>query len=222
MSPPSGELEDWCVKEYNLFGDPELPMWFFVASELAASHTAAISGAATVTVTVTSSGSPVSGARVCLQKGDWQSGDIYLVETSNTAGECTFYVNPSSTGSISVVAWARDHISYQGTIAVTGTGFESGDPTGHTNRLDAVYPSPALNSAAIPFSIASNGYARVDIYDLSGRLVKKLAACEMTAGEHSITWTLEDSNGEKVPSGMYHVLVSTDSWMDSINLVVAR
>ena len=222
MSPASNEMEDWCVKEYNLFGDPELPMWSFIASDLDAAHTPTISGATNVTVAVTSNGSPVSEARICLQKGDWQSGDIYLVETTNSSGECTFYVNPASTGTISVVAWARDHIAYQGTISVTGTGFEGGDPQDYFNAVDAVYPSPAMNSATIPFSIASNGFARVDIYDLTGRLVKRLAAEEMIAGEHSLVWELEDTNGHAVPSGVYHVRVSIENWTDTISLVVAR
>ena len=222
MSPPGNQTEDWCVKEYNLFGDPELPMWFCIASDLDVSHTATITGATNVTVAVTSGGSPVSEARICLQKGDWQSGDIYLVETTNSSGECTFYINPESTGTISVVAWARDHISYQGTISVTGTGFEGGAPEAYINCVDAVYPSPALNSAAIPFCIASNGFARVDIYDLTGRLVKNLAAEEMIAGEHRLLWRLEDTNGHAVPSGVYHVRVSTDSWTDTVNMVVVR
>ncbi|MCK5117813.1 MAG: hypothetical protein KAR44_14555, partial [Candidatus Aegiribacteria sp.] len=77
VSPPSNETEDWCVKEYNLFGDPELPMWFCIASDLDAAHTPTISGATNVTVSVTSGGSAVDGARICLQKGDWQTGEIY-------------------------------------------------------------------------------------------------------------------------------------------------
>ena len=222
MSPPSNGTEDWSVKEYNLFGDPELPMWFCIASDLDAAHTPAVSGATNVTITVTSSGSPVNGARVCLQKGDWQTGDIYEVSTTNTSGECTFYINPSSTGTISVVAWARDHIAYLGTISVTGTGFEGGDPHPCINGVDAVYPGPAVSSAAIPFSLASNGFAKVDIYDLTGRLVRNLAAEEMTAGEHSLLWKLEDANGEAVPSGVYLVMVSTDRWTGSVNMVVVR
>ncbi|MCD4776898.1 MAG: hypothetical protein K8S15_12710 [Candidatus Aegiribacteria sp.] len=216
------EVIDWCVKEYNLFGDPELPMWFHDASDLDAAHTASISGATSVTVTVTSGGSPVNGARICLQKGDWQTGDIYMVETANAAGEYTFYVNPASTGTISVVAWARDHISYQGTINVTGTGFEGGGIQDYINGVDAVYPSPAMNSATIPFSFAVEGMARVDVYDITGSLVRKLASEEMTAGEHSLVWELEDANGEAVPSGIYHIRVSTADWTGTISLVVTR
>lgn len=222
MTPPSGELEDWCVKEYNLFGDPELPMWFYIASDLDADHIASVSEATTVTVAVTSGGSPVSGARVCLQKGDWKTGDIYLVETTNSAGECTFYVNPGSTGVISVVAWARDHISYQGTISVTSTGMEGGGIQDYINDTGTVYPSPAMNSVTIPFSLAADGVARVDVYDITGRLVTNIAVEEMTAGEQKLVWELEDASGQAVPSGVYHIRISAADWTGTVNLVVVR
>ncbi|MCD4702574.1 MAG: T9SS type A sorting domain-containing protein, partial [Candidatus Aegiribacteria sp.] len=157
-----------------------------------------------------------------LQKGDWKTGDIYMVETANAAGECNFYVNPASTGTISVVAWARDHISYQGTISVTGTGIEGGDIQNYINGVEAVYPSASMNSVTIPFSLAAGCIARVDVYDITGRLVTNIAAEEMLAGEHSLVWELENADGEAVPSGVYHVRVSTSNWTGTISLVVAR
>ncbi len=223
MSPPSDEYDDWCVKEYNLFGDPELPMWFLQADDLSASHPASISGAANVTVTVTSGGSPVNGARVCLQKGDWQTGEVYEVGTTNSSGNVSLYVNPASTGNISVVAWARDHISCIGDISVTGTGIESGDAgVVAVNATGTVYPSPAMSSATIPFSLASGGAARVDVYDVSGRMVTTLAAEEMAAGQHSVVWDLSGAGGTPVPSGMYHVRISNAEWTGTTRLIVAR
>jgi len=223
LSPPSDECFDWCVKEYNLFGDPELPMWFEEAPDLSASHPGSISSAGNVTVTVTSGGSAVSGARVCLQKGDWQTGEVYEVGTTNGSGSVTLYVNPSTTGTISVVAWARDHISYQGSINVTGVGIEEGDLNPiNVNNVSAIYPSPAMSSATIPFSLAAAGAARIDVYDVTGRIVTTLAAEEMAAGQHSLVWNLEDGRGSPIPSGVYHVRITAADWTGTTNLVVAR
>ncbi len=223
MSPPGDAYDDWCVKEYNLFGDPELPMWFHEADDLSASHPASISGSANVTVTVTSGGSPVSGARVCIQKGDWQTGEVYEVGTTNSSGSVTLYVNPTSTGAMSVVAWARDYVSYIGSINVTGVGITEGEVlTFAVNATGAVYPSPAMSSAVIPFSLASSGQARVDVYDVSGRIVTTLAAEEMAAGQHSMTWDLTNGSGVPVPSGMYHVRIQSGDWTGTTRLIVAR
>ncbi len=224
MSPPSTEISDWCVKEYNLFGDPELPMWFLDADILSASHPGSISGAGNVTVTVTDpTDAPVSGARVCLQKGNWQTGEVYEVGTTNSSGSVTLYVNPTTTGTISVVAWARDHISYQGSITVLGVGVEEGrTPPVFTNSTGAVYPSPAMSIATIPFSIAAAGATRVDVYDVTGRIVVTLAAEEMAAGQHNLVWNLEDDNGTAIPSGVYHVRIVAADWTGTTNLVVTR
>ncbi|MCK7478648.1 MAG: hypothetical protein M0C28_15665 [Candidatus Moduliflexus flocculans] len=48
---------DWCLKEYNLFGDPELPIWTAVPTELTVIHPASIDQAGTVTVTRHTGGS---------------------------------------------------------------------------------------------------------------------------------------------------------------------
>ena len=223
MSPPSDEISDWCVKEYNLFGDPELPMWFLDAEILSASHPATVSGAGNVTVTVTDpTDAPVSGARVCLQKGNWQTGEVYEVGTTNGSGSVTLYVNPTTTGTISVVAWARDHISYQGSITVAGVGVEEGGNPVFVNSTGAVYPSPAMSIATIPFSLTAAGTARVDVYDVAGRIVTTLAAEEMAAGQHNLVWNLEDSSGSVIPSGVYHIRIVTADWTGTTNLVVTR
>ncbi len=62
MNPGSNQVMDWCVKNYNLFGEPELPIWTEEAVDLTVTHPASITGSSNVTVNVTAEGSPVSGA----------------------------------------------------------------------------------------------------------------------------------------------------------------
>jgi hypothetical protein len=212
MVPPQDVVEDWCMKEYNLLGDPELPMWICEPSVLEASHTASISQATTVTISVSSDGIPVEDARVCLQKGDWQTGDIYLIGFTDALGECSFYVNPASTGEISVVAWARDYISYTGTIEVTSTGGDEIATECCINSIGEVYPCPAYDTANIPFSLAGGGMTGITIYDLSGRVVSIIAAEEMTPGENLLEWDLRDNSGTDIPSGLYCVQIKNSTW----------
>ncbi len=223
MSPPDDECDDWCVKEWNLFGDPEMPMWYSEAEILSVSHPSDINGTTNVTVTVQSGGSAVSGARVCLQKGDWQTGEIYEVGTTNASGEITILAEPVTTGTISITVWARDYTPYRGTIIVSGVGIEEGTSGDiFINSINSVYPSPAVSSAAIPFSLASVGNTRVDVFDITGRIVTTLAAEDMVAGNHSLLWNLQDDNGIQVPSGIYHVRITSGNWSGSTSLVVAN
>ncbi len=222
MSPPGNEVQDWCVKEYNLFGDPEMPMWSTEAADLGVSHPASIDGSTGVTVTVTSGGSPVEGARVCLMKGDdWRDAEVYEVGTTNASGEVELYVSPATTGDMSVVAWYWDHVPYQGSINVTETGIEQGGER-FVNSVGAPWPSPASGGATVPFSLASSGTASMQVYDLTGRLVTTVEAGSFQAGEQSMSWDLTDGGGAPVPSGVYHIVVRSGNWSGGTRLVVGR
>ncbi len=91
-----------------------------------------------------------------------------------------------------------------------------------TERAVSNYPSPAMSSVTILFSLAATGVTRIDVYDITGRIVTTLAAEEMAAGQHSLVWDLRDTNGSVIPSGVYHVRISTADWTGVTNLVVTR
>ena len=69
---------------------------------------------------------------------------------------------------------------------------------------------------------AAAGTARVDVYDVTGRIVTTLAAEEMAAGQHNLVWNLFDDNGTAIPSGVYHIRIVTADWTGTTSLVVAR
>ncbi len=224
MSPLTQEIMDWCVKEYNLFGEPELPIWTEDAQQLAASYPSSISGSTTVSVTVTSEGSPVSGARVCLWKGDdWASAEVYEVETTNGSGVVNIPVNPSSTGEMLVTAWAYNHISHLGSITVGGTGIEEqGSNLTAVTAISAPYPNPATSSAAIPFSLANAGDASIQVFDLTGRTVATPASGNFAAGQHTVNWNLTGSNGTQIPNGFYCVVITTGETVMTERVMVLR
>jgi hypothetical protein len=217
------ETLDWCLKTYNLFGDPELPMWTLEAIDMSVIHTSSISSAGEIHVEVTSEGSPLADARICLQKGNWQTGDIYEVAYTNASGVADIFVNPATTGTIDIYVWAHNHNTYDGTVEVTEVGIS--EPEGGTacfNSLGPVSPSPAACNAVISFSLAQAGPARVDVFDITGRIVTTLTREELTSGSHSMIWNLDDSSGRTVPSGLYYVRVSSGSFTASTSMIVIR
>jgi hypothetical protein len=205
------------------FGDPELPMWTLEAIELDVTHTSSISGNDNIHVEVTSEGSPLADARVCLQKGDWQTGEVYEIDYTDASGIADIFVSPATIGTISIHVWAYNHNTYSGTIDVTGVGIgEEEGGTVYFNSLSPVSPSPAYSSAVISFCLAQTGPARVDVFDITGRIVTTLTGEELAAGSHSLVWNLEDSSGSGVPSGLYHVRVSSGSFTSSTSMIVIR
>lgn len=221
-SPPDSVYMDWCLKEYNLFGDPELPMWTEVAEDLSVTHISSINATQPVTFTVTSGGSPLENARVCIQKGDWKTGEIYLVGYTDGSGQVTLYADPATTGEIAVTAWARNHYTYQGVITVTGTETEDTCEPVSVFSFRPVSPNPATGSASLSFSLAEASHVALEVYDLGGRRVTTLLNQELQSGSHSLVWDLTDSRGRTVPSGFYHVRLVTPDHTRVNQMMVLR
>jgi hypothetical protein len=220
--PPCSTYMDWCMKEYNLFGDPELPIWTEVPGDLSVTHPASISFASTVNITVTDGRGPVEGARVCLQKGDWQTGDIYEVAFTDASGLADIYVNPATTGTMNITVWARNFDTYQGSISVDGVGIGDGPSVIPANLPAAVAPSPAFSSTVVSFGTAFSGAVSLDVYDLTGRRVATLLSADLEAGAHSLVWDLTDSRGSSVPAGVYHIRLTAPGFSGVTPVMVLR
>jgi hypothetical protein len=223
MNPESDQYMDWCVKEYNLFGEPELPIWTAEAAPLTVVYPSSIPGSTSVTVTVTSGGAPVANARVCLWKGDnWSTSEVYEVAVTDGSGQVSIPVSPSTSGEMLVTVWAYNYLSHLGSITVSGTGFEEPEGPSAVTAIYAPYPNPAVTSATIPFSLADAGTATVRIFDLSGRTVAVPASGEFAAGQHTVNWNLTGSNGARIPSGFYCVVISTNDAVMTERVMVLR
>ncbi|RPJ45309.1 MAG: hypothetical protein EHM19_05535, partial [Candidatus Latescibacterota bacterium] len=120
------EYMRYCHYELNVLGDPEMAIWTAEPTVLAASHPSDLpTGASTFDVTVTSGGSPVVGARVCV----WKGTEVYEVALTNGFGVASFDPEPSTGGSMTVTAIARDRLPYEGTATVN-EGTPPSKPTG--------------------------------------------------------------------------------------------
>ncbi|MCD4776894.1 MAG: hypothetical protein K8S15_12690 [Candidatus Aegiribacteria sp.] len=64
-------------------------------------------------------------------------------------------------------------------------------------------PNPFAVSSVFTYTLASSGTASLDVYDVSGRLVRNLVSGEHLSGAHSVTWAGDDSNGTPIPGGIY-------------------
>lgn len=76
----------------------------------------------------------------------------------------------------------------------------------NTNVIDAAqnflgqnYPNPAENSSSIDFNLAQNGKVKIQLYDITGRIVKTITEKEYVAGKHTVTI----DNFETLASGSY-------------------
>ncbi len=64
-------------------------------------------------------------------------------------------------------------------------------------------PQPALGDVRLAFSLAAAGGAELDVLDVSGRRVRRLASGPHAPGPHEVTWDGTDGSGRAVPAGVY-------------------
>ncbi len=69
--------------------------------------------------------------------------------------------------------------------------------------LEAAYPNPFNPSVRIPFRLAEDAEATIDVLDLRGRVVRVLADAPFAAGRHEVVWDGTDAAGQRLPSGAY-------------------
>jgi uncharacterized repeat protein (TIGR01451 family) len=72
----------------------------------------------------------------------------------------------------------------------------------------------------LAFTLAEPGHVQVDIFDVQGRLVRRLVDADLDAGDHSAAWSVTDSSGRRVPMGIYFARLSTAEMHTTKKLVV--
>jgi len=75
--------------------------------------------------------------------------------------------------------------------------------SGNLSHSSGNHPNPFNPETTITYSIQSAGIVSIDIYDLSGRLVKSFGSNYRAQGEHSQLWDGSNQYGEAAPSGVY-------------------
>jgi hypothetical protein len=77
-------------------------------------------------------------------------------------------------------------------------------------ELRGVMPNPARGASTVRLALGRESRIRVQVLDIAGREVTRLADGVQPAGEHTLTWSGETSRGTKAAAGLYLVRVSGD------------
>jgi len=106
------------------------------------------------------------------------------------------------------------------------------------NSLSCVYPNPCSKEvkiymetqpklSAVTQSVESTGgtsshSVQLDIYNITGRRVRKLFDAEINTNQYLFNWDLRDNSGNVVPSGIYFYRLKVDEKHESKKIVVVR
>jgi len=114
------DMTRWCIYELTLFGDPELPLWTDVPTNVSVTFPAVIPiGNQNVTVTVAANRAPVVNALVCLRK----TTETYASGYTNSSGSVSLAVNPTSPGDMDITVTSKNHYPFQDTILVQASAY---------------------------------------------------------------------------------------------------
>ena len=89
-------------------------------------------------------------------------------------------------------------------------------------RLLGNYPNPFNPSTNIRFSLSVKSNLRIDIYNIKGQIIKTLANGFYDLGQHAVTWDGTDSHGNRVSSGVYFYMMTTDEFVETKKMMMVK
>jgi hypothetical protein len=84
--------------------------------------------------------------------------------------------------------------------------FTSEAVLGKAFEIEALYPNPFNPSITMRYYLPKPSKVKIDIYDISGRLVRNLYNGVQNDGSNTISWSGKNSHGNLVSSGVYFVI----------------
>ena len=88
--------------------------------------------------------------------------------------------------------------------------------------LNQNYPNPFNPTTSISFSMPKDGHVLLQVYDVTGALVKTLVDQTVRAGNMQTTWDGTNLSGNKVASGVYLYRMASDNFVTAKKMVLMK
>jgi hypothetical protein len=114
--------------------------------------------------------------------------------------------------------------SFQTTVGTIASDAGDSEETQSTRaaRLHSPAPNPLVRHSVIAFDLPQAQSARVQVFDVAGRLVRSLADGAFAAGRHQRTWDGTDERGNPVAAGVYFTRLDVGAVHEQRSIVVVR
>jgi hypothetical protein len=89
-------------------------------------------------------------------------------------------------------------------------------------RLESVAPNPFRSTTTIRYSLGTDAPAELDIYDGTGRLVRRWTVVRPASGTGSVSWNGRDAAGRELARGIYFCRLNADGETRTGRLVLVR
>ncbi len=88
--------------------------------------------------------------------------------------------------------------------------------------LGGNYPNPFHTQTSIDYRVNETGRVRIDVYNLSGQLLRTLVDKELMPGEYTTTWDGTDLNGVSQQSGFFIYKMSLGGRTKSERMIMLK
>jgi hypothetical protein len=89
-------------------------------------------------------------------------------------------------------------------------------------RFRANVPNPFMTATRFAFELPAQTHVTLDIYDVKGRLVRRILNEKRVAGIHSTIWDARDGGGRRMSSGVYVARFAAGSFESRRKIVLLR
>ena len=103
---------------------------------------------------------------------------------------------------------------------VSGVGGGTGLPS--VSQLHDNYPNPFNPRTTIKFDLKTTGHVDLAVFDIAGRLVKRLVSETKSAGHHEAVWEGRDSRGRQAAAGVYFFRMKTVDTIDTKRMTLVK
>jgi hypothetical protein len=88
--------------------------------------------------------------------------------------------------------------------------------------LSQNYPNPFNPKTTIEFGLPKPGFVEISIYDINGKLVRKLVSEQRSAGNHIVKWNANDEPGNRKTSGIYYYQMKCGDYQQTNTMILMK
>ena len=103
---------------------------------------------------------------------------------------------------------------------VTDVEGENGLPVSYD--MSQNYPNPFNPTTTIRYSLPTNSFVTLRIYDILGREVKTLISTEQNSGTYNVQWNGDNNYGNKVSSGIYLYRIEAANFIMTKKMILLK
>jgi hypothetical protein len=98
----------------------------------------------------------------------------------------------------------------------------AGSGTPRSLELLQNYPNPFNPTTTVRFTTTVRGFIELEVYDVQGRVVKRLVGAVLPPGSHAVSWDGRTSDGSSASSGVYFLRLRAEGRSMSRKVVLLR